>query len=257
MLLRRATTAGHSISEIARLERVALDALLEGDGRPRGVRALSSVEIAVRDAMVAAERLDPAALEGALKRGALAAGTELFVDEAVPRFLRDVGERWHRGSLTPAHEHLASDTVRRVLVWLAEAYDVARDAPLLMVATPSSEMHELGAMLVAAAAAGEGWRVVYLGPSLPAADIVDAAAQLGATAIALSVVYTDSESTVRELRTTASSLRPGVLMLIGGTAAIRLERVLADTGIRVVPDLDALRSLLRDYRAGQPNVATD
>jgi methanogenic corrinoid protein MtbC1 len=255
MLLRRATTAGHSISEIARLERVALDALLEGDGRPRGVRALSSVEIAVRDAMVAAERLDPAALEGALKRGALAAGTELFVDEAVPRFLRDVGERWHRGSLTPAHEHLASDTVRRVLVWLAEAYDVARDAPLLMVATPSSEMHELGAMLVAAAAAGEGWRVVYLGPNLPAADIVDAAAQLGATAIALSVVYSDSESTVRELRTTASSLPPGVLMLIGGTAAIRLERVLADTGIRVVTDLDALRSLLRDHRAGQPNVA--
>ena len=83
----------------------------------------------------------------------LAAGTDLFVDEAVPRFLRDVGERWHRGSFTTAHEHLASDAVRRVLGWIAEAYDAPRDAPRLVVATPSTEMHELGAMLVAAAAA--------------------------------------------------------------------------------------------------------
>jgi MerR family transcriptional regulator, light-induced transcriptional regulator len=257
VLLQRATEAGHSISEIARLGRGALEALLEGGVRPGGVRALSSVDVAVRDAVTATEQLDPVALEAALKRGVLTAGTDLFVDEAVPRFLRDVGERWHRGSFTTAHEHLASDTVRRVLGWIAEAYDAPRDAPLVIVATPSTEMHELGAMLVAAAAASEGWRVVYLGPNLPATDIVAAASQVGANAVALSVVYSDSDHTVRELRMTAGSLPPGVIMLIGGMAAMRLERALTDTGIRVLRDLDALRSLLRGYRAGQPRVAAD
>jgi len=257
VLLQRATAAGHSISEIARLDRSALDALLQTDLRPRGVRALSSVDLAVRDAMSAAEHLDPAALEGALKRGALVAGTAMFIDEALPRFLRDVGERWHRGSFTPAHEHLASDTVRRVLGWLVEAYDVARDAPVLLVATPSTEMHELGAMLAAAAAAGEGWRVVYLGPNLPAADIVGAASQVGAAAIALSVVFADGESTVRELRTIVATLPPGTVMMIGGPAAIRLERLIADTDIRVVRDLDSLRAFLRDRRAQQADVAAD
>jgi MerR family transcriptional regulator, light-induced transcriptional regulator len=257
VLLQRATAAGHSISEIARLDRTALDALLETNPRPSSIRAVSSVELAVRDAMSAAEHLDPAALEGALKRGALAAGTAMFVDEALPRFLRDVGDRWHRGSFTPAHEHLASDTVRRVLGWMVEAYDVPRDAPVLLVATPSTEMHELGAMLVAAAAAGEGWRVVYLGPNLPAADIVGAASQVGAAAIALSVVYTDGENTVRELRTVAAALPPGTVMMIGGPAAIRLERLLADTEIRVVRDLEALRAFLRDHRARQADVAAD
>jgi len=231
--------------------------LLHGDTRPRGARAVSAVELAVRDAMAATEQLDPGALEAARKRGALAAGTQLFVDEAVPRFLRDVGERWHRGSLTPAHEHLASDTVRRVLAWIAEAYDSPRDAPLLLVATPANELHELGALLVAAAAAGEGWRVVYLGPNLPAADIVSAASQVGATAIALSVVYSDDDSTARELRTTADALPPGRLMLIGGMAAIRLERMLADTGIRVVRDLEGLRAVLRARLESRPDVAAD
>jgi len=257
VLLQRATAAGNSIGEIARLERTELEALLDGGTRPRGGLVLSPVELAVRDAMSAAERLDPVGLEGALKRGALAAGTALFVDEALPRFLRDVGERWHRGSFTPAHEHLASDTVRRVLAWMVEAYDVPRDAPLLLVATPASEMHELGAMLVAAAAAGEGWRVVYLGPNLPAADILGAASQVRATAIALSVVYSDNESTVGELRSIASDLPPGVMMLIGGMAAIRLERLLADTSIRVVRDLEGLRTVLRDHRADRPDAAVD
>jgi methanogenic corrinoid protein MtbC1 len=168
-----------------------------------------------------------------------------------------VGERWHRGSFTPAHEHLASDTVRRVLGWIAEAYDVARDAPVLLVATPSTEMHELGAMLAAAAAAGEGWRVVYLGPNLPAADLVGAASKVGATAIALSVVYTDGEHILRELRATAATLPPETVMMIGGPAAMRLERLLADTEIRVVRDIEALRSFLREHRARRSDLAAD
>lgn len=246
ILLQRATAAGHSISEIARLERGALDALLESGARPRGEHASSAVAIAVRDATVATERLDAAAIEGALKRGALAAGTDAFLEEVLPRFLRGVGDRWHRGSLTPAHEHLASDIVRRVLDWVVGAYDIAPDAPRLLVATPATEMHELGAMLVAAVAAGEGWNVWYLGANLPAADIVAAASQVGARVVALSVVYADGETMVRELRTTAGKLRSGMSMLIGGTAAVRLERALDDTGIRVIGDLEGLRRALRD-----------
>jgi DNA-binding transcriptional MerR regulator/methylmalonyl-CoA mutase cobalamin-binding subunit len=257
VMLQRATAAGHSISEIARLDRAALDALLESDSRPRSARALPAVDIAVRDAMLATEHLDPAVLEGVLKRGALAAGTERFVDEAVPRFLQNVGDRWHRGSFTPAHEHLASDTVRRVLGWIAEAYDVSPDAPRLVVATPSSELHELGAMLVAAAAASEGWNVLYLGPNLPAVDIVAAASQVGASAVALSIVYSESESTVRDLRTIASTLPPGVLFLVGGMAAVRLERALADIDLRIVRDLDTMRVLLRDRREARSTIAAD
>jgi MerR family transcriptional regulator, light-induced transcriptional regulator len=257
LLLQRATAAGHSISEIARLDRGALDALLENAVGVRTGRAVSAVDSTVRSAMAATEQLDSAGLEGTLKSGALALGTELFVGEAIPRFLHGVGDRWHRGSFTPAHEHLASDTVRRVLAWIAEAYDVPADAPSVVVATPANEMHELGAMLVAAAAAGERWRVVYLGPNLPAADIVGAAVQVEATAVALSVVYSDSESTVRELRMIASSLPAGVLLLVGGLAGIRLERALADTRIRVVRDLESLRVLLRGHRVAGETLAAD
>jgi len=257
VLLQRATAAGHSISEIARLDRVALEALLDRAGRPRAPRVIPAADAFLRAAVTAAADLDSAAMEAVLKRAALSVGTEAFVDELLPRFLRTVGDRWHRGSITPAHEHLATQTVRRVLGWVTEPFDAAEDAPRIVVATPASEYHELGAMLVAAAAAGEGWRVLYLGANLPAADIVAAATQVGASAVALSLVYADGEQAIRELRETANALPVEVPIFVGGMAAARLERSLGDPRVQFLGDLDALRAALRHRRSDASSVAAD
>lgn len=256
VLLQRATAAGHSIGEIARLDRTALETLVDNPNRAR-VRVVPGADLMLRDAMAATESLDPGGLEAALKRAALAVGIEAFVDDVLPGFLRIVGDRWHRGAITPAHEHLATQTVRRVLAWIADAYEAPADAPTLIVATPSSELHELGAMLVAAAAAGEGWKVLYLGANLPAADIVAAAQQSRASAVALSVVYVDGDSMLRELRETASGLSAETVLLIGGMAAARLGRAVSEPRVRVLTDLDSLRELLRARRIGSPSIAAD
>jgi MerR family transcriptional regulator, light-induced transcriptional regulator len=257
VLLQRATVAGHSISEIARLDRDTLEALLDRPGGTGVAGSIAAAESHLRDAMATTEGLDSSGLEAVLKRAALSVGMEAFVDTVLPRFLRAVGDRWHRGAITPAHEHLATQTVRRVLSWIADAYDAPPDAPQIVVATPASELHELGAMLVAAAAASEAWRVLYLGANLPAGDIAAAATQAQASVVALSVVYVDGEVALRELQETANGLPAETLMIIGGTAAARLERSLGDSRIRVLADLDALRATLRERRTRQTGIAAD
>ena len=249
-LLQRATAAGHSIGEIARLDSVALERLFEPSGAA-GAEVEVAIDTVVRDALSATETLDPEALDSGLKRAALEIGSSVFVDDVLPRFLRGVGDRWHRGALTPAHEHLATQTVRRVLVWLSEAYDPKSDAPRVVISTPANEHHELGALLAAAAAAGEGWRGVYLGPNLPALDIAVAATQAAASVVALSVVYADGERTLRELRRLAVELPSSTLLVIGGAAAARLERSLRVQGIRVLSDLAAFRAVLRERRSAR------
>ena len=257
VLLQRATASGHSISEVARLDREALEALTDQAGRSRTPRVTPAADTFLRDAMVAAEGLDSAGLEAVLKRAALSVGTEVFVDDLLPQFLHTVGDQWHRGSITPAHEHLATQTVRRVLGWVTEPFDATADAPRIVIATPASEYHELGAMLVAAAAAGEGWRVLYLGANLPLGDIVAAAKQVRASAVALSLVYADGEQALRELRETANGLPVEIPIFVGGMAAVRLGRSLGDPRIRVLGDLDALRLALRERRSGESRVAAD
>jgi methanogenic corrinoid protein MtbC1 len=48
-------------------------------------------------------------------------------------------------------------------------------APKILVTTPQGQLHELGALIVSAVASTEGWNVTYLGPNLPAEEIVGAA----------------------------------------------------------------------------------
>ena len=249
LLLRRATLDGHSIGAIATLDDHALEALLARSPATEAATPHAELRTLLREAMHAAERLDSSALEATLRRATMALGATPFVDEFAPRFLVEVGERWHAGTLGVAHEHLATSLVRRALDRVIEAFVVPVRAPRLVVATPAGEQHELGAMLVAAAAAQEGWRVVYLGANLPAAEIIGAAQDVHARAVALSLVAARGHDVVAELRATARGLPDGTSLLVGGRTA---ELVVGETharGVRVLGDIAALRRALRAIRS--------
>ena len=249
-LLGRATSEGHSIGEIARLDSAALEALLRTSVTRAARPDQDEAREIVRAALRATEQLDASALEMSLKRGVFSIGAERFVGEVVGEFLTEVGERWHRGAISPAHEHLASDTVRRVLGWITDAYDLPDNAPVLVVATPAGELHELGAMTVAAAAVGEGWRVVYLGASLPASDIASAALQVGAGLVALSVVYANGEASRREVAEIARAVEGKAPVVVGGASAQRWQ-MSHDAGVRVLGDMEMFRLMLRSERASR------
>ena len=251
VLLRRATQAGHSIGEVARLDRAALENLLEPESPAAPVSPPSgeSVAMLVARAMAAIDRLDAPGLDALLRRGALTLGGTTFVDQVVSRLLRAVGDRWHDGTLSPAHEHLASVVIRGVLAWITATNAAAPHAPRIVIATPSGELHEFGAMLAAAAAAEEGWRVVYLGANLPAPDLAEVAAKVDARAVALSIVYAD-EDTVRDHVTGILGALPAeVTLLVGGAAVQRDAESLRADGVRVVDDIMGLRLALRGITA--------
>ena len=157
-LLRRATQAGHSIAEVARLRTEALEALVD-ESHADALRAAPDAESAVvRVALAATERLDGPALERTLKRAALALGTG-FVDRIAPRFLTAVGERWHEGAMSPARR-APRDERRQARARLAAGRPrPAARAPRLVVATPADEHHELGAMLSRAGATARNPRL--------------------------------------------------------------------------------------------------
>ena len=244
-LLQRATSAGHSIGEIATLDADALKALV-GQGLPREIERRELAASVLEESLAATEAFDGVALEQTLKRVVLSLGAERFVDEIAGAFLREIGDRWHAGTLSPAHEHMASHVVRRVLEWLGDAYDPGPRAPRIVVATPAGEMHELGAMVVAAAALSEGWSTIYLGPNLPSDEIASAAERSGAELVALSIVYTHDARTAEEVRKTARALPKRVSLLIGGAAAERLDVHGRRTEVKIIGDIGGFRLELRE-----------
>jgi methylmalonyl-CoA mutase cobalamin-binding subunit len=124
-------------------------------------------------------------------------------------------------------------------------------SPHLIVATPTGQAHEFGALLTAATAAAEGWRVTYLGVSLPAEDIAEAAVRTRARAVALSLVYPAGDPAVaHEIRRLRALLPDRVTTLAGGAAASAYRTPLDETGTRRVGDLGELRAMLRAIRSG-------
>jgi MerR family transcriptional regulator, light-induced transcriptional regulator len=88
------------------------------------------------------------------------------LDQILAPLLREVGERWSRGELTVAEEHVVSEAVRsRLGHLLADAGGGVRGTAVLACAP--GERHELGLMMLAIALRRDGWKVTYLGADTP------------------------------------------------------------------------------------------
>jgi methanogenic corrinoid protein MtbC1 len=256
-LLRRATLAGHSIGRIAKLPIERLHELLAADelSNPVPSKAIStrSEDLAPPSILAAcieaSEDLDARTLEEILTRAAVQFSQPIFIEQVIVPLMHRIGDLWHEGTLRVAHEHLASAVVRTLLGSLNRGFAPAASAPALVVATPTGQMHELGALIVAITASSDGWRVSYLGPSLPAEEIAGAVHQNGARAVALSLIYpTDDPYLKGELSTLRRGLADDVCVMVGGQAAGAYEDAFNEAGALWVKDLADLRQQLRLLR---------
>lgn len=257
-LLRQATLAGHSIGNIASLstdrllELVAEDEALAPPATAvsRASVDTSPVAVHVDGCIAAVERLDAVDLEATLMRARVALSQPDFIEQVIAPLMNDIGERWCDGSLRIMHEHLATAVVRTLLGGFQEAaFDIAASAPTIVVTTPAGQLHEIGALMVAATAASAGWGVTYLGANLPAEDIAAAAQHTHARVVALSLVHpADDPRAEHELTKLRRYLEPEVFLMVGGRAADGYRESLAAIGAIQVPDMPGLRVHLEKLR---------
>jgi methanogenic corrinoid protein MtbC1 len=91
--------------------------------------------------------------------------------EVLAPLQRDVGTRWLRADYRIAEEHAASAAVETVVGLLAGAFDMPEDGLHVVVACAEGDDHSLPARMVAAYLTYVGWRVTFLGATLPAHDL--------------------------------------------------------------------------------------
>ena len=256
-LLVRATRNGRQISQVAGLPNDELNKVIESDERAAALdRAPSgdgpASEIFLSTALMAVERFDAYTLEQTLRTAALRLPSDDVLDQVVGPLLFTIGSLWHQGLLQPANEHLATTTIRRVLTWMSEVAAPQSGAPVVLVGTPANQIHELGAMLAATTASGNGWRVVYLGPNLPAEELARAAKHVRAEAVALSIVFpVDDAGVADELRRLRAALDPAVGIVVGGSGADSYANVIREIGADLIGSLTGLRTWLRQRLAAR------
>lgn len=252
-LLRAATHSGHSIGDVARLPIEQLKKLVTESRpveTPKPGRSALTTERAIEECLVAIRSLNTVELETVLGRAAVAFGQHGLLQRVVSPLACQVGDLWRSGVITAAHEHFASAVIRHFLVRHSKPYAVNGSNPVLVVATPAGQLHELGAVMVATAANDIGWRVVYLGTSLPALEIAGAAVQNEAQAVALSIVYPNDDPNLNgELEILRKHLPPEIKIIVGGRASASYATVLEKIGALEAGDLQELYPILDGIRA--------
>lgn len=231
---------GHAIGTIAGLPGADLDQLIASTGlQPETGPSAAVADMApVIDAL---DRYDLDAIEAILNRHAVVLPARELVFAVVLPLLQEIGRRWEAGTLRPSQEHLISATVRSVLGGLLRVMSRPSASPKIVLATLTGERHELGLLCAGLLAASAGHGVVYLGPDLPAGDIVHAATAAGAQVVMIAAT-TPAPVPGREVRELLN-LPPEVDLWVGGPEAAQVVEI-AGARARRIEGLDEVVPLL-------------
>ena len=258
-LLRLATEAGHNIGRIAKLSSEALLELIGTGGTiaqlpeiaKEAVPQETSLRFYIASCIAAVKQFEAQALESTLFAASVAFSQPVFLEKLIAPLMQEIGEQWRAGTLRIAHEHLAA-VVRTLLGNICQGSDISTSMPNLVVATPRGQLHEIGALIAGATAAAQGWQVTYLGPNLPAEEIIGCAAQNGAKAIGLSIVYpTDDPHIANELRKIRRGIQEHVTLFVGGSGASAYSPVISSIGAVRINDMSTFRAELEALRTQQ------
>jgi methanogenic corrinoid protein MtbC1 len=232
ILLRDAVSRGHAIGQVAGLGDSALEKLLVDPASAAKTPETDTIIYPASDALLpvvaAIESFDYALANYHLGRLAALLPVDKQVNEVVLPLMRLVGDRWLEGTLSIAQEHMTSSILRNLLGGLIRLNTTSNQAQRILFATPSGELHEFGILAAAMLAVASGFEVLYLGSSLPALEIADAAKRTSPQTVVLGLKASEpNQATIDELRLLAEKLPKTTELWLGGS---NVKKTLASMG---------------------------
>jgi MerR family transcriptional regulator, light-induced transcriptional regulator len=133
------------------------------------------------------ERFDEGAAERALDDLFKAFTVEAVLRDVIFPCLREIGDAWAAGVVTPGQEHFASTHLGGRLLSLARGWGTGT-GPRALLACPAGERHTLGLVGFGVALARHGWRITFLGEDTPSDSLDHAARSVRPELIVLAAV---------------------------------------------------------------------
>jgi len=251
-LLKQLRSKGYNISSIAGMDLDELRRLTEETFYPEKsqVSPEGSVNIEkIQDNLInAIKSLDPQLLEKLLSQAAIDLSLPDLLEKLISPLLNRIGEMWQSGEIRISHEHLASRILQKFLLNLVSSNSASGALIPIVTGSLKGQVHEMGALVISAAAAAEGFRVIYLGADLPAEDIISACIQSTTRVIALSFTFPENDPNLAAEIEKFKILVPQVTVIAGGTAVESYAPFLKNIGAFIIRDLNSFRNLLKKIR---------
>lgn len=123
---------------------------------------------------------DEERFEATINNSIMRFGFESTIENIVFPFLRQLGNMWQVGVISPAQEHYISNLVRQKIIVGLDRIVPAKhpDPKTFLFFLPENELHELGLIYLHYICKFRGHRCLYLGQSLPTEDLVSISANV-------------------------------------------------------------------------------
>ncbi|MFL2804021.1 MAG: helix-turn-helix domain-containing protein [Dehalococcoidia bacterium] len=103
--------------------------------------------------------------------------------------LSAIGQLWHKGEITVAHEHLSSQLASNLIeVVLQKSPKLSSNGLRAVVTTPVGERHWVAAQMFSNLLILSGWEVDYLGTETPGQDLAQYVSSTKVDVVALSII---------------------------------------------------------------------
>jgi DNA-binding transcriptional MerR regulator len=128
----------------------------------------------IENLIICLMELDEDRFEKTISNSVIHFGFENTVEKIIFPFLKQLGNMWQVGMITPAQEHFVSNLIRQKIIVGIDQLNPGRvsNAETIVFFLPNGELHELGLLYCHFLAKSRGHRCIYLGQSVPYEDVV-------------------------------------------------------------------------------------
>jgi len=157
--------SGMRISKVANLSQEEIRASVIDAGRYRGnyESQINSFKIAMID-------YDEYLFENVFNKCLMQFGTDETLTKILGEFIRQIGLLWQAGAISVSNEHFISSLVKQKLFSIIDQTilpQVKDTSVSYVLYTPADELHEMGLLYLYYYLKKMGYRVIYLGQSVP------------------------------------------------------------------------------------------
>lgn len=235
---------GFKISSIAKLSREDLSS----EVKKLSQKNLNSPS-QVQQMIVAMLEMDEDRFENLFNTYILSHGLETAMTSLVFPFLQQVGTLWQTNTINPAQEHFTTNIIRKKLFVAIDGLCLLPhvDQKKIILFLPEGELHELGLLFTYFIAKARGHKVIYLGQSLPMADLASVQKLQQANLWITLITSVPSGEEVHPYLENLSKIRGNARILISGFQVL-YQPVQLPEGFHLVHNPDELCRLLTDTR---------
>lgn len=149
-------------------------------------------------------------------------GLEKVIIEIIYPFFEKVGLLWMSGTISPAQEHFVSNLLRQKLNKIIDKTPNKKGKTTLLYLF-EGEWHELGLLFYTALLKIKGHHVIYLGQSVPSADVNTAIDQIKPHYAITSFISTDGLEYFAQELNIISRNHPKVKFIVSGASSKQID----------------------------------